>query len=132
MLSIGVLKRVAAVLLFAVLAVSGASCVSSSAHVRPGVEMLLMPGTSKAIPMPPEDMRAKIEKRMERGDVPSVIKVSAAGMERRCRATGHLLGCVTDTSCKLGLIYVREGMSRELEHMVRVHEYAHCLYGWKH
>ena len=96
------------------------------------VEMLLMPGTDKKIPMPPASMRKKIEARMKRGDVPAVVMVAGGDMGRKCRTEGYLLGCVTETSCKLGIVYVRKGLSRELERMARVHEFAHCLYGWKH
>jgi hypothetical protein len=98
----------------------------------PNVEMLLMPGTDKKIPMPPASMRKKIEARMKRGDVPAVVMIAGGAMSRKCRTEGYLLGCVTETSCKLGIVYVRKGLSRELEHMARVHEFAHCLYGWKH
>lgn len=103
-----------------------------AADLTAGVEMMVMPGSDKTLPMPPEEMRVRIEKRMQRGEVPDVIKVSAGEMETKCRTRGYLLGCVTETSCKLGIVFIRAGMTRELEHMARVHEYAHCLYGWKH
>jgi hypothetical protein len=131
------LSRFGASKYLAVLALLGICCAAavsfvSAADLPSNVEMLLMPGTDKSIPMPPASMRKKIEARMKRGDVPNVILVAGGDIERKCRTEGYLLGCVTETSCKLGLVYVRKGLSREVEHMARVHELAHCLYGWKH
>jgi hypothetical protein len=110
---------------------AGAVVCANSADLT-NVEMMLMPGSGKAIPMPPKVLRIQIERRMKTGDVPDTILVSGNDIERKCRTEGYLLGCVTELSCKLGLVYVRKGLSRELEHMARVHEIAHCLYGWKH
>jgi hypothetical protein len=96
------------------------------------VEMMVMPGSSKKVPMPPAALRVEIEKRMARGNVPDVIRVSGNEIGRKCRTEGYLLGCVTDMSCKLGIVYIRKGLSRELDRMARIHEFAHCLYDWRH
>lgn len=92
----------------------------------------MMPGSTKSIPMPPKRMRDKVEQLMARGEAPSVILLSEAQLKRRCKSDSYLLGCMTDTSCKMGLVYVRSGLSPELEHMARVHEIAHCSFGWRH
>lgn len=100
--------------------------------MNPNVEMMLAPDMGKAIPMPPRSMRAKIELRMKRGEVPAIVRVSDLDLRQRCGTNVEMLGCVTELSCSLGIIYVRKGLSREMDRMARVHEYAHCLYGWKH
>ncbi len=125
-------KRLAAGALLSILCWAATVPFAAAADLPENVDMLLMPGSDKTIPMPPASMRTRIEARMKRGDVPDVILVSGGDIERKCQASGYLLGCVSEVSCKLGLVYVRKGLSRELEHMARVHEFAHCLYGWKH
>lgn len=98
------------------------------------VEMMRMPGSSKAVPMPGAAMRAVIEQRMRRGDVPRVLEVSPAEINAKCRNSvdAYLLGCTVGFRSLGKLIFIRTGMNRELTHFVLVHEYAHALYGWKH
>ncbi len=110
----------------------GGATVSVTSADLTNVEMMVMPGSGKKISMPPKSLRTDVERRMAAGNVPDVVLLSGSDIGRRCRHEGYLLGCVTEMSCKLGIVYIRKGLSRELEHMARVHEFAHCLYDWKH
>lgn len=125
-------KLSAVVLLLASAAISVWAIGSVYSHVKGAeVEMMAMPGTSKSIPMPPKAMRQKIERLMRSGKAPGVVMIAPRQMQARCGVHGHLLGCVTGLG-GMQVIYIRKGMSRELEHMALVHEYAHYLYDWEH
>lgn len=95
------------------------------------IEMMRAPGLNKPIPMPSKDMRLVIEQEIADGRGPLVIYNSQAELQHKCRKHTVLLGCATQTGCRLGIIFLLEGMNRTLEHMARVHEHAHCK-GWKH
>jgi hypothetical protein len=96
-----------------------------------GVEMMRAPGLNKPIPMPSKDMRLVIEQEIADGRGPLVVWNSQAELQHKCRKHTVLLGCATQTGCRLGIIFLLEGMNSTLEHMARVHEHAHCK-GWKH
>ena len=87
-------------LLLASMAWAGAT-VSSSAADLTSVEMMVMPGTGKKIPMPPKALRSEIERRMARGKVPDVILLSGSDIGQRCRHEGYLLGCVLQARDRL-------------------------------
>lgn len=96
------------------------------------IEMMRMPGSSKVIPMPPTAMRTKAEQHLRNGTGPGIVMVEPHQMEKKCNSRGYLLGCVTPLGKRMGIVFIRKGMSRELTHMAKVHEFAHYLYDWKH
>lgn len=95
------------------------------------VDYLPAPGLSKPIPMPPEDMRLDIERDISQGTAQTAVFKGGPEMNRLCRRDSYLLGCATQTGCRLGIVYIRQGLHPILEHMAHVHEIAHCR-GWKH
>ena len=105
------------------------------AHFTPArsaeVEMMHMPGSDKTIPMPPKVMRAEIEQRIRAGTAPTFKLGTPASLKRLCGVRHELLGCTADFGRLGKIILIRDGMSRELTHMAKVHEFAH-YYGWKH
>jgi hypothetical protein len=107
----------------------GATYLSSC--VAQEVDYLPAPGLSEPIPMPPEYMRLDIERDISRGTAQVAVFKGGPEMNRLCRKDTYLLGCATQTWCKLGIVYVREGLNPILERMAHVHEVAHCR-GWKH
>jgi hypothetical protein len=111
------------------------ACLALVATVIPSpageIEMMRAPGLNKPIPMPSKDMRLVIEQEIADGRGPLVIYNSQAELQHKCRKHTVLLGCATQTGCRLGIIFLLEGMDSTLERMARVHEHAHCK-GWKH
>ena len=109
----------------------GAVSMLARAADMPEVEMMLVPGSGKTIPMPPKWMRDKIEARMASGDVPGYVERGASQMRKSCKVALELYGCNVNFH-GMKVTYVRTGLSAELRHMVLVHEYAHDLYNWVH
>jgi hypothetical protein len=104
---------------------------TTTGSIPPQVEMLALPGNGGMVPMPPAWMRKQIEQRMNRGRVPGYVEVSTSKLRRACIADEDLLGCMVNLK-GLKVTYIRSGLSKDVKHMVLLHEYAHDLYDWKH
>ncbi|RYH04713.1 MAG: hypothetical protein EON57_09180 [Alphaproteobacteria bacterium] len=104
---------------------------TTTGSIPPQVEMLALPGNGGMVPMPPAWMRKQIEQRMNQGRVPGYVEVSTGKLRRACIADEDLLGCMVNLK-GLKVTYIRSGLSKDVKHMVLLHEYAHDLYDWKH
>jgi hypothetical protein len=93
------------------------------------VQFMRMPGASQASPMPAEPLFSKIAARIDRGDAPAYITVSAAKIKKACGMSAY--GCVVDMM-GMKVMYLWDGLKGKAKRLTLIHETAHLEYDWDH